>query len=144
MLTVGDPIRFGSGGNYGAFSPQGFAQDDNPTHTWNDGFVASITFQMAAPSAKFYLRIDADPFVVADKVPFQDLSIYLSGLWIGFTRANRGMNIAVAVDVEYLAAGDNVLSFVMPNATRPREIAVGDDVRALGFAFHEISMSTKA
>lgn len=140
-LRFDSPIRFGTEGNFLTFGPRGFEGRDSATHTWTNGFVASLQLRILPLVDAAQLSIDADPFVAADKLPFQTMNIYINGLWIGFTRAERTELLTVPLPPTYVAPGENVLAFAMPNATRPREIGMGDDERRLGFAFHQIALT---
>ena len=73
-------------------------------------------------------------------LPFQDLTVYLNGLWIGFIRAERPIALIARFPAAYLVHRENLLTFVMPNAACPREIGVGPDARRIGFAFQEIAL----
>ena len=135
-----NPIRFGAVGNYLTFAPQGFVREDSPNHTWNDGFSATLQMAMGPVIEPVQMRIDADPFLVPGRLLFQDLIIYLNGLWVGFTRADEAILLTIPIPAAYVSEHENLLAFVMPNAMRPKAIGVGPDARRLGFAFREIAL----
>lgn len=139
-LTIDNPIRFGENGNYLSFQPEGFGSAESAEHTWNDGYVASLRFQVLGPIDNGVLRITADPFIV-DRVPAQDITAYLNGLWIGFTRAREAATLVCPIGHSYMMPGHNRLSFVMPNAISPHEIGVGNDRRRLAFAFRLVMLA---
>jgi hypothetical protein len=139
-LRPDNPIRFGSQGNYLTFAPQGFSADEHTDQTWNDGFVTSLQVRILAIADDTRLRITLAPYVVAEKVPFQTLDLYINGLWIAFLRAQVAERLLVELPGAYISPTANRLSFVMRNATRPSEIADGSDERRLAFAFREIAL----
>jgi hypothetical protein len=139
MLSHGDSIFFGRTGNYVSFRPEGFGPEDSSSHTWNDGYTASLQFQTAASVDRWNIDISIDPFI-AEQVPSQDLFVYLNGLWIGFSRLRHAAVLRCPVGQRQLA-GQNIISFVMPSATSPKDIGTGGDLRRLAFAFREISVS---
>lgn len=137
-LGLGDSIVFGRNGNYMSFQPEGFGSEDSSGYTWNDGYSASLKFQVVAPVDR--ISINVDPYI-AERVSSQDLFIYLNGLWIGFSRVRQADVLQCPIGPRYVVPGQNVLAFVMPNATSPKEIGLGSDLRRLGFAFREIAVS---
>lgn len=139
-LSVDAPIEFGRNGNFLSFYPEGFGHEDSAGHTWNDGYTAKLQFQTVAPVESAILRVSVDPFV-AEELPSQDLSVYLNGLWIGFSRIRSAAVVPCTIGTRYIVPGQNLLAFVMPNAASPKEIGAGSDVRRLAFAFRQISLT---
>jgi hypothetical protein len=138
-LTADNSIQFGAKGNYMSFAPEGFGTEDSTEHTWNDGNVSSIGFQVLGPIEDGALQITGDPFIV-EGVPAQDVFAYLNGLWIGFSRSRETTTLVCPIGHRYVIPGQNRLSFVMPDAISPREIGAGADMRRLAFAFRTISL----
>jgi hypothetical protein len=139
-LTFDSSIQFGRNGNYLSFEPDGFGHEDSAGHTWNDGYTASLYFQTMAPVENGVLHVSVNPFI-AEQLPSQDLCVYLNGLWIGFSRVRLAAVVPCQIGPRYIVPGQNLLVFVMPNAASPKEVGAGSDVRRLGFAFREISLS---
>jgi hypothetical protein len=139
-LTADNPIRFGENGNYLSFVPEGFDSSESAEHTWNDGYVASVRFQVLGPIDNGELKISGDPFIV-DSIPSQEITAYLNGLWIGFSRFRAAATLVCPIGHSYLVPGHNRLSFVMPNAVSPSEIGAGSDRRRLAFAFRQVALS---
>jgi hypothetical protein len=139
-LTADNPVRFGENGNYMSFMPEGFDNGESAEHTWNDGYVASVRFQVLGPIDNGELQISGVPFIV-DGVPCQEMTAYLNGLWIGFSRFREEATLVCPIGHNYLVPGSNRLSFVMPNAVSPHEVGVGSDMRRLAFAFRLVTLS---
>jgi hypothetical protein len=139
-LRADNPIRFGNQGNYLTFAPHGFAGSENPHHSWNDGYVANLQMRILAIAEDTQLQIEVDPYLVADKLLFQTMNVYINGLWIGFLRAQANERFMVDLPADFIVPTANRLSFVMPNATRPSDIGEGRDQRRLAFSFREIGL----
>jgi hypothetical protein len=139
-LRADNPIRFGNKGNYQTFGAQGFSGDEHADHTWNNGFVASLQMRIMAIAEDTQLRVEIDPYILPDKVPFQMLNVYINGLWIAFARAFATEHLVVNLPGDHIVPSGNRLSFVMPNAARPADIGAGSDQRLLAFSFREIAL----
>jgi hypothetical protein len=139
-LRVDNSIRFGSHGNYLTFAPQGFSGDEHGNHTWNDGCVATLRLRILALAEDTQLRVDIDPYIVPEKVPFQTLNVYVNGLWIAFARSQGTERLLIDLPADFIVPTTNRLSFVMANATRPAEIGEARDQRLLAFSFREIAL----
>lgn len=141
-LSFESSIQFGKNGNYLAFDPEGFSNENAVGYTWNDGFTASLQFQTPAPIDAGVLSVTSNPFIT-DGLASQDLSVYLNGLWIGFGRMSQPTTISCTIGPRYIVPGQNILAFVMPNATTPHSIGAGGDMRRLALAFQEIVLAPK-
>ena len=138
LLVPDRPIRFGETGDYRTYSPFGFADEPSADQTWSDAFVAGLVFLLSPARQRPHLVIEADPYVVAQRLPYQDLTVYLNGRWIGFVRAAQTIVLDCTFDNDYLSTRDNRLCFVMPAASRPHDLGQGPDMRRLGFAFRSV------
>jgi hypothetical protein len=139
-LRADNSIRFGSHGNYLTFAPSGFSSDEHANHTWNDGCVATLRLRILALAEDTQLRIDLEPYLVAEKVPFQTLNLYINGLWIAFAHSQGTERLMIDLPADFIVPTTNRLSFVMPDAARPADIGEGRDQRRLAFSFREIAL----
>ena len=140
MLTINAPILFGENGNYRRFTVRGWSDPDNPVRTWTDSPVAELEFKTGLLKRDPLLQIEAVPFLAEAALPFQELSIYLNGLWVNFVRANNHIVLDTRVPRTYLNSQRNLLSFAMPRATCPKDEGWNEDERWLGFAFLRIEL----
>ena len=69
-----------------------------------------------------------------------DLSIFVNGLWLNFVRADNHIVLDTRVPRTYLNTQRNLLSFVMPRATCPKNEGWNEDERWLGFAFLKVEL----
>ena len=139
-LTLNTPIQFGERGNYQKFSVRGWSVPDSTNRTWSDGHVAELDFRNSLLKRDPILRLQATPFLVERDLPFQELTIYLNGLWITYVCATNDIEIEIPVSRNYFNSQRNVLSFLMPRATCPMEKGWNSDERRLGFAFQQLEL----
>ena len=139
-LALNAPILFGDNGNYRRFAVRGWSDPDNPVRTWTDSFVAELEFKIGLLKRDPLLRIEAVPFVADAALPFQELSIFVNGLWLNFVRADNHIVVDTRVPRTYLNTQRNLLSFAMPRATCPKDEGWNEDERWLGFAFLKIEL----
>jgi hypothetical protein len=144
VLLVDRPILFGQFGDYRSYEPFGFSDESGSDQTWNDGYVAGLHFLLSPLRHDPVLQVIAHPFTVEGRLPFQDITIYLNGRWIGFTRAEETVNLDCPFRNDYLSSRDNVLSFVMPLATPPKSLQDSPDLRRLAFAFRSLTVRDQA
>jgi hypothetical protein len=137
------PISFGRDGDYISLCPDGFAAPEG-RYTWSTGVVSRLRFR-APPShddLEFELRLQ--PFVIAGRIPYQDFTIFLNGLWVDFRRLDRPAVLKSPLPRSYLSPEENLLSFLIPNATSPKDVGVNTDARLLGMAFYQLGINERA
>ena len=139
-LAYNTKITFGPTGGYLSLSPQGFAAGER-NYTWNAGYVASLRFRVPLARRDPVLALDLHPFIVPYKVAEQDLNIYINGLWVGFLRTTQPTRYECPFPREHLSSGTNLLSFLMPRATRPIDIGASQDTRLLAFSFYGAALN---
>ncbi len=140
-LALNSPILFGAGGNFQKYSLRGWSAPDNPTRTWNDGHVAELDFRNGLLKRDPVFRLLATPFLMEPDLRFQELTVYLNGLWITYVQATNDIEILVPVPRNHFNSQRNVLSFVMPRATCPMEEGWNADERRLAFAFEQVELT---
>ncbi|WP_459696627.1 hypothetical protein [Acidisoma sp. C75] len=115
-------------------------------HVWNDGPEALMHAVFEPTNRPVTLTIEGIPFL-GGTIPFQDLTLYVNGARLGFWRLSQPKVCTIEAIIEpehiFLRQGYSVLScaFHMPGATRPVEIGLGSDTRALAFCFHSICLA---
>jgi hypothetical protein len=139
-LALNAPILFGENGNYRRFTVRGWSDPDNPVRTWTDSHVAELEFKVGLLKRDPLLRIEAVPFLADSALPYQELGVYLNGLWLNYVRATNHVVFDTRVPRTYLSTQRNLLSFVMPRATCPRDEGWNEDERSLGFAFLKVEL----
>ena len=143
MLVTGRPITFGTEGSYRTWAVQGWSQDkDQSDITWMDGHVASLEFVMSAPATDLLMVARMSPFGV-DGSKQQQLYIYLNGLfvdlWIPAAKEFRDYTTLLKKSF-FSNNSSNLLTLVAPLAISPAKAGLGADVRALSFAFMQVTL----
>ncbi|MBV8494948.1 MAG: hypothetical protein JO307_17695 [Bryobacterales bacterium] len=140
VLDFTTGIDCGVRGNLKQFSPTGFSPVADQLSTWSIDSLAEISFRL--PPLRHDLRISSlvAPFLVEEAwLTKQDCWVYLNGLFVYFSSITEACEISFAVSREMISPRVNRLSFVMPNATAPKELNRGEDIRKLGLAFTRVA-----
>lgn len=139
-LALNAPISFGENGNYRRFTVRGWSDPDNPVRTWTEAYVAELEFKAGLFKRDPLLRVEAVPFLADPALRYQELSVFLNGLWLNYVRATNHIVFDTRVPRPYLNAQRNLLSFVIPRATSPKDEGWNEDERSLGFAFLKVEL----
>lgn len=139
-LGLNVPILFGANGNCRKFTVRGWSDPDNSVRTWTDGHVAELEFKTGLLKRDPLLRIEAVPFLAESMLLYQELSIFLNGLWLNYVRATNHIVLDTRIPRPYLNSQRNLLSFTMPRATCPKDEGWNEDERLLGFAFLKVEL----
>ena len=139
-LALNVPILFGDNGNCHKFTVRGWSAPDNPVRTWTDGHVAELEFKSGLLKRDPMLRIEAVPFLAEPELRYQDINIFLNGLWLNYVRATNHIVVDTRIPRAYLSSQRNLLSFTIPRATCPKIEGWNEDERLLGFAFLRIEL----
>ena len=131
-----ETISFGASGNAKKYLGQGWDAAPVTDGTWTVAPVAQLAFQMAPSIGQLSLEIDAGPFVRLPALKKQTLTAYLNGIWIGHIEATNFAKLVFSFNSDILRnRGENVLSFVLPDATTASEAGSGSGTRPFGFFF---------
>jgi hypothetical protein len=137
MLSLPLRVKFGSDGDYLPWAFGGWSGDrDDRTHTWTEGYVAKLKLPLDLPGS--------DRLFIADVIPHQsreqDLFLFVNGSFAAFWKVKHAVEIISHLESNLFRSGDNVFTFVIPKATRPADLKVGDDERLLGCAFRSLAL----
>lgn len=139
-LALNSPILFGERGNFRKYTVAGWSDPDSPVRTWTNGYVAELDFKNPLLKRDPILRLEMAPFLMDKAITFQEISVYLNGLWLHFAKATNDIEVDLRVPRTYFSAQRNVLSFAMPGAVSPFEEGWNQDRRVLGFAFQRVEL----
>ena len=136
-----ETISFGPSGNAKKYLGQGWDATPATDGTWTVAPVAQLAFQMAPTIGQLSLEIDAGPFVRPPALRKQTLTAYLNGIWIGQIEATNFAKLVFSFNSDILRnRGENVLSFVLPDATTASDTGAGLGTRPFGFCFRSIKI----
>src|ERR1700704_2135413 len=79
--------------------------------------------------------IEVFPFLAAELVMEQACWVFFNGLFVHYERIRAPVEMAFTVSRDLLGPRANRLSFALPNATAPKDLDLGDDLRLLGLSF---------
>ncbi|QGM92554.1 hypothetical protein F7D13_00100 [Methylocystis rosea] len=138
-LYLGEAIKFGDGGNARKFMGRGWDSSSAPNGTYTVEHQAHLAFQLARSKQEMTLEIEALPFVHPPELKKQSLMVLLNGNMIGYLKAPALVKETIEFNSDVLRdGGDNLLSFIMPDAVSARELGIGDGIRPFGFCFHSV------
>jgi hypothetical protein len=126
---------------------KGWAKPED-MHAWNDGQVAELLLSNETAGDVSLIVIEGQAYVNS-QAPFQDITMFANGLFVGFWRLREGdsgkhrieAEVGADLGVSYAGTGILRLTFLMPLSIRPSELGVGDDHRQLAFCFHSLMVS---
>jgi hypothetical protein len=141
-LKLNETVTFGKTGSVREMDPYGFDLSE-PSLSWTQEEVAgfSVTVASVPMDSPLRLHISARPFIYERNIDRQQFFLFINGLYVGFR------TIATAEVIEFVLPR-NVLSprglrveFAIPTAASPKSLGISQDVRKLGIAISEISLT---
>jgi hypothetical protein len=133
MLAFGNSVTFAAG-KVPVVVLRNFWEPESG-FVWSTGKWCEICFPFdlgtrpADGAAEIIL--DLDVFKVDDKMPGQNVLVYLNGLRIGSLYCTSRTTAAFGFDSQILAKDANILTFDTPDSARPSDFGVNDN-RSLG------------
>jgi len=139
LLNFRTGIDFGSDGNLHEFSPVGFSPTPDEVSTWSEAPVAHLTFRLPPLRHDVRMVIEVFPFLVDNAISRQDCWVFFNGLFVHYQYVTTPADIAFTLPRELLVPRANRLSFALPNATAPKDLGLGNDLRKLGLSFVKLT-----
>lgn len=135
VLNFKTGIDFGASGNLKEFSPAGFSPTPDNVSTWSEASVAELIFRLAPARHDVRFAIEVFPFLADGRIPQQQCWVFLNGLFVHYHSIRAPVEMIFTVSRDLFSPRPNRLSFALPNATAPKDLNVGDDLRLLGLGF---------
>lgn len=111
-----------------------------PESRWTDGREATFVFRLDDATEQT-LALRVAPYLVSEKLSQQRLVLKLNGKQLGeLTLTRREPTVHSFVLGPEAFAGENILTFEMPDAMAPASIEKSDDLRELGVAVSWIEL----
>jgi hypothetical protein len=140
VLDFAIGIDCGARGNLKEFSPIGFAVSADEFSTWTIEPLAEFSFRLPPLRRDLQITSVVLPFLAEEaSLTKQDCWIYLNGLFVHFCSVTAQSEISFTVAREGFSPRVNRVSFVLPNATSPKALGRGEDIRTLGLAFSRVA-----
>lgn len=131
-------LMFGSGGNAGAFTKQGWATPEEG-RTWCLGPRAELLLKVRPGEGDLLLELQLHPFMHPPFLVRQKLEVRVLGTSIGEAVIQR--DNAVAFRAPRSLIGDRTdlpVTLLCPDAMRPSDLHVNTDTRLLAFELQEL------
>jgi hypothetical protein len=141
--AVGTPVLefdLGIAGNGSSYLRGGWAKSE-PSFTWTA--ATEVVLELPKPKlvGDYVLRLTAGPYVVADRLPEQRLTVAANGIVLGTIRARERAILDFPLPRPVLGGSDwTTYRFSVPDAAKPRDLTSVNDDRLLGFAIEKLEL----
>jgi hypothetical protein len=139
VLNFTTGINFGANGNSREFSPFGFSAHPDAVSTWSEASVAEIAFRLPPLRHDIRFAVQVFPYLADGLIPQQTCWTYFNGLFAHLQIVKAPLEMVFTVSRDLLNPRANRLSFALPNATAPRDLSIGNDLRLLGLSFVQLT-----
>jgi hypothetical protein len=140
-INYNEPITFGKQGTAMGLNCEGIDFSD-PTQSWTYAPTAELDVQLPFARQDVMVQLEASPFLVPDFVLFQNVFIFLGGLFVGFDTLRGHAIRSFPVNRSVVSGRATRLSLVIPTATSPRALNMSEDLRQLGIYLTSITFKT--
>ena len=135
-------IAFGENGTGRDYQLDGWSVTER-TFTWTNAAVSRLELPPVPLDELCVLQIIGNPYVVKDKLPFQQIEVSVNGTIVGEARAREIAVIECELPRHLLRDREPVeIALHLPTAARPKELSGIDDGRLLAFALHKVVVMT--
>lgn len=139
VLNFKTGIDFGAAGNLPEFSPVGFSPIPDDISTWSEASVAELQFRLPPLRHDVQMTIEVFPFLAEGVLPQQGCWVFFNGLFVHYQAIKTPVEMSFTIPRDLLGPRANRLSFALPNATAPKDLNLGDDLRLLGLSFVKLT-----
>lgn len=142
-MNYNELLTFGRKGNAKDLTSTGIDFTDDASISWTIQQQCTIEFSLPIPRQDVMLEIDAFPFISVEKVESQQVFVYLNGLFQGFHTFRDRETVKFPIIRSAISSRSTLLSLAIPTAVAPKNLNLGNDLRALGLAFFSMSFMSK-
>jgi hypothetical protein len=139
VLNFNIGINFGADGNLKEFDPVGFSPTPDDVSTWSQASVAELLFRLPPLRHDIQFTIEVFPFLVKNLLSEQSCWVFFNGLFVHYHVIQSPVKMTFAVSSDFLNPRANRMSFALPDATSPKDLSIGNDVRLLGLSFVKLT-----
>ena len=133
-------VVFGTHGDLARHANEGWARSEEG-FTWTAAATARLVLPKPTRPGDYRLRLSLSPFVVRDKLPAQRIITAANGVVLAEVALTQRGIIECELPAAVLGGGARIsLTFTLPDAIQPSEIAGQRDQRLLGAAFRRIDL----
>lgn len=144
--SYGEEIRFGMTGNSDSYLGPGWsAALQLGEICWSEGNRAVLRIPTVPPAGDVELVARLIPYVQPGAVDRQRIAVSVNGQpvtnWVGTRQEIQ--QFSATIPARMIAGTHTELSFDLPDAVSPRDIARGADPRVLGIALHRLTLRAR-
>jgi hypothetical protein len=139
-MQATEQLTFGSTGTVRSLNSTGLDFNERGASSWTIAAQCEIDLQIPVPRQDVTLLIDATPFTSPGHVDAQQVFLYINGLFHQFTTFEKRKTWSVPVMRNAVSPRPTKITMVLPNATSPKKLGLGNDERSLGLALHSLSI----
>jgi hypothetical protein len=132
-------LNFSAGGNAGPYCGTGWGQPEDGM-IWTDGPNARLHMLVKPPASDVSLVLSCFPFLGDGKVPYQELTVFVNFLRVGFAVVAQPSEIEVLIPKWVFKEPQTQIDLYIPKATSPQALGIAGDVRQLGLAINRMMM----
>ncbi len=138
----GEELHFGVRDNGPSLLRSGWSQSE-PTMTWTDGSKARMHLPLAEElhGREVVLEFSLRPFIAPPKLTSQRVVLTANGEPVGEWMTIEGGKHSVVLPASVTAEGEVDLLLELPDAAVPFTVSQSTDMRMLGIALYELSVS---
>lgn len=136
-------ITFGRTGTIATIPNGGIDLNDGETASWTEQQTAWFDIIPRWPAKDLNLRLFANPFLVPDRIRFQQVSLYVNGLFCGLTSLFELQETNFHIPRAAVSGRTTRVTFAIPTAISPKHLDLSADVRTLGIAITSVSIVPK-
>jgi len=141
-VNYNEPITFGRNGTATTLNCEGIDFNDAGRESWTVLPVAEMDVQLPFARQDVSIELEASPFLVEGRVLFQNVFIFLGGLFVGFY-VLRGHGLrSFPVNRSVVSGRSTRLALVIPTAVSPNVLGLSEDQRELGMFLGSITFKT--
>lgn len=117
----------------------GWSQPE-PDFIWTDGNSVSLSMVINNFQKDTTLLISAFPYLGNNHIEVQNVTILSNGQQIGNWKISKEGQYSIRVPADTIKNGILEIELILPDATSPKELSLGEDSRLLGIAVNQIQI----
>ncbi|HQT84425.1 MAG: hypothetical protein B7Z58_07690 [Acidiphilium sp. 37-64-53] len=136
-------ISFGWAGSITTIPNGGIDLNDGEHVSWTEQQTVWFEIIPRWPVKDLNLRLSASPFLVPGKISFQQVSVYVNGLFCGLTNLFESQECNFHIPRNAVSGRATRITLAIPTAISPKHLDLSEDVRTLGIAITAVCVSAK-
>ena len=142
VITYNEPVTFGRYGTARNLNCTGIDFLEDGSQSWTSAPVAELDIQLPFARQDVIFELDATPFIIPDIVSAQKVFIFVGGMFVGYCALKSHDVRTFPVNRNVISGRAARLSLVIPTATSPSSLRIGEDMRELGICLNSIAFKT--